>query len=182
MTSNHPADMATRLTNDTTQRAHAPLAQEAAPTGYRGDRQVLLDLLSRVLATELTGMLRYRQHYFTASGLNAESAATQLGDHASQKLEHVFALAERTVQLGGQPDLNPKHIGARSHVEYVMCDTLKEMMRVNLIAERIVIEHYRRMIDFIGTDDPTTRHLLEAILETTAHHAENMESQLSGIK
>ncbi|MBV8047602.1 MAG: bacterioferritin [Paludibacterium sp.] len=166
------------LTDDETLRARARHHIEQGPVtaGYRGDRQVLLDLLARALATELTCMLRYKQHALTAQGLNAESVSAEFDKHAQQAQAHAYAVAARIVQLGGLPTLNPWHIAARSHVEYVECATLKDMIRENLVAERIAIESYRETIDYIGADDPTTRRQLEEILAVEEQHADELTS------
>ena len=123
-------------------------------------------------------VLRYRQNYFAARGLKAKVAAAEFLEHANEELEHADSLSERIIQLGGEPDLNPETLTKRSHAEYRIGKTLADMIKENLIAERIAIDSYREMAQFVGEDDPTTRRLLESILETEEEHADDLKQLL----
>lgn len=168
------------LTNTDTLRARARenIRAGAITPGYTGDRDAVIKLLNEALATELVCTLRYKRHYFMASGLAAESVATEFAEHATQEMQHADQLASRIVQLGGAPDFAPDRLTLRSHAEYIEGDTLTDMVRENLIAERIAIDSYREMINFVASDDPTTRRLLEEILAVEEEHAEDMASLL----
>ncbi|MFC4158395.1 ferritin-like domain-containing protein [Chitinimonas lacunae] len=162
-------------------QARQHIERGAVTENYRGDRQRLIGLLNEALATELVCVLRYKQHYFLASGLNAESVSAEFLEHAQQEMEHADALSRRIVQLGGKPDLCPDRLSSQSHAEYVECDSLYDMIRENLVAERIAIDSYREMINFIGNNDPTTRRLLEDILAVEEEHADDMAGLLGNL-
>ena len=135
-------------------------------------------MLDVALATELVCTLRYRRHYFMAQGLRARSVADEFLEHSQQELEHADQIATRINQLGGSPDLDPERLAARSHAEYRECSSIEEMITENLIAERIAIESYREMIKKIGDKDPTTRRVIESVLETEEEHAEELVSMM----
>lgn len=156
------------------ERARRDIEKAAVTEGYSADRETVLALLNTALATEIICTLRYKRHYYMAEGLHAEVAAEEFLEHATQEQEHADQLAERIVQLGGAPDFTPQTLADRSHAEYVECDTLKDMIKENLIAERIAIDSYREMIAFVGNDDPTTRRMLEEILAVEEEHADDM--------
>jgi bacterioferritin len=145
---------------------------------YRADRAKVIELLNEALATELVCTLRYRHDYYMAQGLKAKIAAAEFLEHAGEELDHAGRLAERIVQLGGEPDFNPQNITGRSHAEYRLGRTLDEMIKENLVAERIAIERYRAMARFVGEDDSTTRRLLESILEVEEEHADDLADLL----
>jgi bacterioferritin len=145
---------------------------------YKADRAKVLQLLNEALATEMVCVLRYRHDYFMARGLKAKAAAEEFLEHANQELGHADQLAERIVQLGGEPDLNPETLTARSHAEYRLGRTIEEMIRENLVAERIAIDSYREMAQYIGDDDPTTKNLLEEILAVEEEHADDLADLL----
>ena len=131
-------------------------------------------MLNEALATELVCTLRYKRHYFMARGIHAEAVAAEFLEHATQEQQHADEIAQRIVQLQGEPDFSPDGLTARSHAEYVEGTSLSDMIRQNLIAERIAIDSYRQMIAFIGEKDPTTRRLLESILEVEEEHADDL--------
>ena len=158
--------------------ARRHVEEGAVTETYRGDRQKIIELLNEALATELVCVLRYRQNYFAAKGLNAKVAAAEFLEHANEELTHADGLCERIQQLGGDPDLNPDTLTKRSHAEYRIGNTLEEMIKENLVAERIAIDSYREMALYIGEDDPTTRRMLEAILETEEEHADDLKQLL----
>ncbi|HEX2584741.1 MAG TPA: ferritin-like domain-containing protein, partial [Steroidobacteraceae bacterium] len=141
-------------------RARAHIEEGAVTAGYSADRNAVLKLLNDSLATELICVLRYRRHYFMARGIHSQTVAQEFLDHSNEELSHADQLAERIVQLSGQPDFAPNRLVNRSHAEYVEGDTLASMIRENLVAERIAIDSYREIIQYLGNDDPTTRRML----------------------
>lgn len=168
------------LTDVQTLRAQARQHVEAGAitAGYSADREAVIKLLNEALATELVCTLRYKRHYYMASGLAAESVASEFAEHATQELQHADQIASRIVQLGGEPDFSPDRLTQNSHAEYVEGSNLTEMIRENLVAERIAIDSYREMINFIGADDPTSRRMLEEILAVEEEHADDLSSLL----
>jgi bacterioferritin len=162
------------------ERARQHIEQGAVTAGYTGNRAAVVELLNEALATELVCMLRYKRHYFMAKGINAESVAAEFAEHAAQELGHADQLAERIVQLGGEPDFSPDGLAQKSHAEYVEGTTLVDMLKEDLVAERIAIDSYRQMINYVGPNDPTTRRLLEGVLATEEEHADDLVSLLSG--
>lgn len=159
-------------------RASQDIEQGAVTAGYGGDSERVVELLNTALATELTCMLRYRRHYYTATGLHAESVADEFLAHSNEEREHADRIAARIVQLRGEPDFRPATLESRSHAEYDDSSNLRSMLRANLIAERIAIESYGELIRFIGNDDPTTRRLLEDILAVEEEHADELSGLL----
>lgn len=161
-------------------RARTHIEQGAVTGAYKADRNAVVSLLNDALATELVCVLRYKRHYFMATGLDAELAAAEFLEHAKEEQAHADALATRIVQLGGEPDFSPEQLADRSHSEYIAGDSLFEMLREDLIAERIAIDTYGQIIRFIGDDDPTTRRMLEEILASEEEHADDLASMLDG--
>lgn len=162
-------------------RARQHVEQGAVTEGYTADREEILRLLNESLATELVCTLRYKRHYFMASGVKASVAADEFLEHAKQEMEHADRLAERIVQLGGEPDFNPDNLSRNSHAQYVAGTTLKEMVLEDLVAERIAIDSYREIIRYIGEQDPTTRRIFEDILAQEEEHADDMADLLQGL-
>jgi bacterioferritin len=156
------------------ERARQRIEEGAVTPGYGADRSAVLGLLNAALATELVCVLRYRRHYHVASGFRGATAAAEFLEHAVEEQQHADLLAQRIVQLGGQPDFDPDGLQNRSHSEYQACHTLDEMLRENLVNERIAIESYGEMIRYIGDGDPTTRRLLEGILAKEEEHADDL--------
>ena len=159
-------------------RARQHIEEGAMTFDYKADRETVIKLLNEALATEIVCVLRYRRHYFTAEGMNAESVKSEFLAHAGEEQAHADQLAERIVQLGGEPNLSPEGSADRSHSEYIEGENLEDMIKEDLVAERIAIESYRDMIAFVGSDDPTTRRLLEEILMKEEEHAEDLVSLL----
>jgi bacterioferritin len=157
-------------------RARAHIENGAVTDGYRGDRETVVDLLNQALATELVCVLRYRRHHFMATGIHAEAVAKEFLQHSNEEQGHADELADRITQLGGEPDFDPRNLTARSHAEYVVGTTLTDMIKENLIAERIAIDSYAEMIRYIGDTDPTTRRMLEGILAVEEEHADDMKT------
>jgi bacterioferritin len=159
-------------------RAREHIEQGAVTHGYKADRDVVLKLLNEALATEIVCVLRYKRHYFMASGLNAQSVAAEFLQHANEEQTHADQIAQRIVQLGGEPNLSPEGLTSRSHAEYVEGESLLDMIKEDLVAERIAIDSYRDIINYLGNDDPTTRRLMEEILAMEEEHADDLVSLL----
>ena len=159
-------------------RARKNIEQGAVTEGYRGDVTTVIDLLNQALATEIVCVLRYKRHYFMASGIHAQPVAAEFLEHANEEQGHADQIAERITQLGGAPDFNPQGLATRSHAEYVEGNSLIEMLQEDLVAERVAIESYGEMVRYIGTDDPTTRRMLEGILAVEEEHAEDLKTLL----
>ncbi len=163
-------------------RARQHIEGGAVTSGYAADRAAVIKLLNEALATEIVCVLRYKRHYFMAAGIHAEPVATEFLEHANEELQHADRIAERIVQLRGEPNFSPDGLSLRSHAEYVEGDSLKEMIKEDLVAERIAIESYREMIVYIAEKDPTTRRVLEEILASEEEHADDLVSLLEGLK
>jgi bacterioferritin len=157
-------------------RARQHIQDGAVTADYAADRDTVLRLLNEALATELVCVLRYKRHYYMAGGAVAEAIRQELLTHANEEQGHADRLAARIVELGGAPDFNPEGLTDRSHSEYVEADTLADMLAEDLIAERIAIESYREIIQYLGTRDSTTRRLFEEILAVEEEHAEDLRS------
>jgi bacterioferritin len=163
-------------------RAREQMQEGAVTQNYGADPKVVIELLNAALATEIVCVLRYKRHYFMAQGIASESVKTEFAEHATQEQEHADRIAERIVQLGGEPDLNPDSLTKRSHSEYQEGNSLVDMLREDLVAERVAIESYREMIDWLHGKDSTTKRMLEEILAMEEEHAEDINSLLSGMK
>lgn len=163
-------------------RARQQMQAGAVTQNYGADPKVVIELLNAALATEIVCVLRYKRHYFMAQGIASESVKTEFAEHATQEQEHADRIAERIVQLGGEPDLNPDSLTKRSHSEYQEGNSLVDMLREDLVAERVAIESYREMIDWLHGKDSTTKRMLEEILAMEEEHAEDINSLLSGMK
>lgn len=159
-------------------QARLHLDEGAVTQGYSADRPTVLKLLNEALATEIVCMLRYRRHHFMAKGIESKSIAQEFLVHANEEQRHADLIAARIVQLGGEPDFSPDSLTSRSHAEYVEGGSLINMIRENLVAERIAIDSYREMARFLDNQDPTTRRLLEEILAVEEGHADEMADLL----
>src|SRR5678809_121242 len=146
------------------ERARKHIENGAVTEGYSADRETVIKLLNEALATEIVCVLRYRRHYFMATGINAESVAAEFLQHSNEEQGHADEISQRIVQLKGEPNLNPDGLLTRSHAEYVEGDTLVDMIKEDLVAERIAIDSYRDLINYFGNDDPTSRRMMEGIL------------------
>ena len=160
------------------ERARQHIENGAVTQGYRADRETAVKILNEALATEIVCVLRYKRHYFMATGIHAESVAAEFLEHANDEQGHADQIAHRIVQLQGEPNFNPDGLLMRSHAEYVEGTSLTEMIQENLVAERIAIDSYREMISYFGNDDPTSRRLLESILAVEEEHADDLVSLL----
>jgi len=159
-------------------RARQHIEKGAVTEGYKVDRETALKLLNEALATEIVCVLRYKRHYFTATGIHSEGVKAEFLEHANEEQQHADQIAERITQLGGEPNLNPEGMISRSHSEYVEGDSLVEMIKEDLVAERIAIESYSEIIRFFGEGDPTSRRLMEEILAKEEEHANDMADLL----
>ena len=160
------------------ERARKHMENGAVTAGYTADRETVIKLLNEALATEIVCVLRYKRHYFMASGINAESVAAEFLQHANDEQGHADQIAQRIVQLKGEPNFNPEGLLMRSHAEYVEGTTLIEMIKEDLVAERIAIDSYREMIKYLGNDDPTSRRMMEEILAVEEEHADDLQNFL----
>ena len=160
------------------ERARQHIENGAVTEGYRADRETVIKLLNEALATEIVCTLRYRRHYFMASGINAESVAAEFLQHANEEQGHADQIAQRIVQLQGEPNFNPEGLLMRSHAEYVEGNNLIDMIKEDLVAERIAIDSYREMINYLGQDDPTSRRMMEDILAVEEEHADDLVNML----
>ena len=163
-------------------RARDHINQGPVTEGYGADVTVVVKLLNEALATEIICTLRYRRHYFMAKGIHAEAVAPEFLEHATEEQQHADLIAERIVQLGGEPDFSPDGLATRSHAEYVEGGSLIEMIKEDLVAERIAIESYLEMINYLEGRDPTTRRMLEEILAKEEEHADDLTSLLEGLQ
>jgi bacterioferritin len=166
----------TREVAEIRRRARENVENGAVTEEYRADRKAVVKLLNETLATEMVCVLRYKRHYFMASGIHAQTAAAEFLEHATMEQSHADRVAERIIQLGGEPDWNPDTLTARSHAEYVEGETLMDMLREDLVAERIAIESYTQFIRYLGDSDPTTRRLMEEILANEEEHADDLKT------
>ncbi len=162
-------------------RARENMQQGAVTPSYGADRQAVIETLNTALATELVCVLRYKRHYFAAQGIASESVKAEFLEHANEEQQHADQLCERIVQLGGEPDLNPEGLASRSHSQYVEGKDLVDMIREDLVAERIAIDSYREIVQWLADKDPTTRRVMEEILAKEEEHAEDLSSMLQGM-
>ncbi|QWP75165.1 bacterioferritin [Lysobacter sp. K5869] len=161
-------------------RARRHIENGAITASYRADRDTVVRLLNEALATEIVCVLRYKRHYFMASGLMADSIKAEFLEHANEEQAHADLIAERIVQLGGEPDLNPDVLSGRAHAQYVEGSDLRDMVKEDLIAERIAIDSYRAIIDYLGDQDTTTKRMMEHILAQEEEHADELADMLDG--
>ncbi|MGC3872139.1 ferritin-like domain-containing protein [Halomonas sp. GXIMD04776] len=163
------------------ERARQHIEKGAITEGYKADRENVINILNEALATEIVCTLRYKRHYYMADGLSANIAKQEFLEHAQQEQQHADWLAERIVQLGGAPNFSPEGLQSRSHAEYVEGSDLKEMIKEDLIAERIAIDSYREIATYLGDKDPTSRRIMEDILAQEEEHADDMAGLLEGL-
>jgi bacterioferritin len=159
-------------------RAREKLTDGAVTAGYGADREQVLKVLNAVLATEIVCVLRYRSHYFMASGINNKPVATEFLEHATEELAHADMVAQRITQLGGVPNLDPNGLATRSHAGYGEGKTLRDMIQEDLIAERVAVQLYGEIVSWLGSHDPTSRRLMETLLATEEEHADDLATLL----
>jgi bacterioferritin len=164
------------------ERARKHIEQGAVTEGYRADRETVVKLLNEALATEIVCVLRYRRHHFMAAGMNAAPVAQEFLVHANEEQQHADQIAARIVQLNGEPDFSPEGLLSRSHAEYVEGENLVEMIKEDLVAERIAIDSYREIIGYVGERDTTTKRMLEGILAMEEEHADDLVGMLEEMK
>jgi len=162
-------------------RARQHIEDGAVTDSYRGDRKTVLRVLNEALATEIVCVLRYKRHHFMAKGIHSQAVAEEFLEHAAEEQEHADMIAERITQLDGEPNFNPEGLLTRSHSEYVEGESLVEMIKEDLVAERIAIESYSEIIRYLADNDPTSRRLMEEILAKEEEHAEDMKTLLEAI-
>jgi bacterioferritin len=155
-------------------RAREHMMNGPVTSDYRGDVRQAVDVLNQALATEIVCVLRYKRHYYMSRGIYKDAVADEFLEHANDEQEHADQIAERITQLGGAPNFNPEGMSTRSHSEYVEGESMTDMIKENLVAERVAIESYREMVRFFGENDPTTRRMLEEILAKEEEHANDM--------
>ena len=161
------------------ERARQHIEKGAVTEGYKADRETVIRLLNEALATELVCVLRYKLHYFMAQGIHSQAVAAEFLEHATEEQGHADQIAARIIQLGGKPNFNPDGLTTRSHAEYKEAGTLVEMIKENLVAERIAIDSYAEMARYFGEDDPTSRRMIEGILAVEEEHADDLASLLT---
>ena len=160
------------------ERARRHIQAGAVTENYRADRPTVIRLLNEALATEIVCVLRYKRHYYMASGIHSQAVAEEFQEHANEEQEHADRIAERITQLNGEPNFNPEGLATRSHSEYVEGISLLEMIQEDLVAERVAIESYSEIIRYLGNDDPTSRRMLEEILAKEEEHADDLQKLL----
>jgi bacterioferritin len=164
------------------ERARREINEGAVTPDYALDKVQVCKILNEALATEIVCVLRYKFHYFMASGIHKEGVAAEFLQHSAEEQAHADKIAERIKQLGGKPEMNPAVVAQRAHAEYVEGDSLVDMIKENLVAERIAIQTYREMVNYFGDKDPTTRVMMEGILAQEEEHADDMADLLFAVK
>jgi len=162
-------------------RAREHIEKGAVTEAYKGDRPTVIRLLNEALATELVCVLRYKRHHYMATGIHAQAVAEEFLEHANEEQDHADRIAARITQLDGEPNFSTEGLATRSHSEYVEGTTLIDMIREDLVAERIAIDSYSEMVRYLADSDPTTRRLLESVLAVEEEHAEDMKTLLESI-
>jgi bacterioferritin len=162
-------------------RARQHMEKGAVTEGYKADRKTVIKLLNEALATEIVCVLRYKFHYYMASGIDSQAVKTEFLEHANEEQQHADMISERITQLDGKPNYSPEGLASRSHSEYKEGTSLLDMIREDLVAERVAIDSYSEMIRYVGDDDSTTRRMLEQILAAEEQHADDMKTLLETI-
>jgi bacterioferritin len=163
------------------ERARQHIENGAVTEGYKADRQTVIRLLNEALATEIVCVLRYKRHYFMAQGIHAQAVQAEFLQHANEEQGHADQIAARIIQLGGEPNFNPDGLTTRSHAEYKEGTNLIDMIKEDLVAERIAIESYAEMARYFGDKDPTSRRMIEGILAVEEEHADDLATLLTRI-
>jgi bacterioferritin len=163
------------------ERARKHIEKGAVTEGYKADRETVIRLLNEALATELVCVLRYKRHYYMASGIHAQAVQAEFLEHANEEQGHADQIAERIIQLQGEPNFNPEGLASRSHAEYKEGNDLVDMIKEDLVAERIAIESYGEMVRYFGDKDPTSRRMIEGILAVEEEHADDLATLLTSI-
>src|SRR5437867_3482594 len=163
-------------------RARKHIEEGAVTEGYRANREAVIKLLNEALATEIVCVLRYKRHYYMAQGIHSDPIAQEFLQHANEEQGHADQIAARIVQLDGAPNFSPEGLLTRSHSEYVEGETLVDMIREDLVAERVAIESYSEIIRYLGDNDPTSRRVMEEILAKEEEHADDMKTLLETVE
>jgi len=163
-------------------RARRHIEKGAVTEGYKANLKTVIKLLNEALATEIVCVLRYKRHFYMASGINAQPVAAEFLQHANEEQVHADQIAARITQLGGEPNFSPEGLATRSHSEYVEGETLLDMIKEDLVAERVAIDSYGEVIRYIGDKDPTTRRMLEGILAMEEEHADDLANLLEELQ
>jgi len=164
------------------QRARAHIENGAVTGGYKADREAVVRVLNEALATEIVCVLRYKRHHYMARGIHSQAVAAEFLEHANEEQGHADQIAARIVQLDGAPNFNPEGLLTRSHSEYIEGETLVDMIREDLVAERVAIESYSEIIRYLGDNDPTSRRVMEEILAKEEEHADDMKTLLETVE
>jgi bacterioferritin len=159
-------------------RAREHISDGAVTAGYGADREKVIAVLNEALATEIVCVLRYKRHYFMATGIHANAVAQEFAEHAAEEQGHADRIAGRITQLGGEPNFNPEGLATRSHSQYVEGASLVDMIKEDLVAERIAVDSYGEIVRFLGDRDVTTRRMMEEILENEEEHANDLRDLL----
>ncbi len=159
-------------------RARQKMEDGAVTASYQADKDKVVEVLNEVLATEIVCTLRYRNHYYMAQGIHSEAVAQEFLEHAKEEQQHADMVADRIAELGGNPNFSPEGLATRSHAEYKECDSLEDMIREDLVAERIAISTYSEIVRWLANDDPTTRRIIEEILAKEEEHADDLAKLL----
>jgi bacterioferritin len=162
-------------------RAMEKMDDGAVTASYKADRERVVEVLNEVLATETVCVLRYKNHYYMAQGIHGQSVESEFLEHANEEQQHADQVAKRITELGGTPNLNPEGLATRSHAQYGTAETLQDMIKEDLIAERIAIATYSEIVRWLGNDDPTTRRLIEELLAKEEEHADDMAKLLARV-
>jgi bacterioferritin len=162
-------------------RARQHIEDGAVTEDYKADRQTVIRVLNEALATELVCVLRYKRHYYMATGIHAQAVAEEFLEHSKEEEAHADKIAERITQLDGAPDFNPEILAKRSHSQYVEGTSLVDMIREDLVAERIAIQSYSEIIRYLGEKDPTSRRVMEEILSKEEEHADDLRSLIESV-
>jgi bacterioferritin len=163
-------------------RARSHMDRGAVTEGYKADRETVVEILNQALATELVCVLRYKRHHYMATGIHSQAVAAEFLEHAKEEQEHADQIAERITQLDGAPDYNPEGLLTRSHSQYAEGNDLVDMLKEDLIAERIAVDSYTEIVRYLGDDDPTSRRMMEEILAKEEEHADDMKTLLETIE
>ena len=162
-------------------RARQHMQDGAVTDSYKGDRKDVLRVLNEALATEIVCVLRYKRHHYMAKGIHSQAVAEEFLEHAAEEQGHADQIAERITQLDGEPNFNPDGLLTRSHSEYVEGETLVEVIRQDLVAERIAVESYSEIIRYLADNDPTSKRMIEEILAKEEEHADDMKTLLERV-
>ena len=163
-------------------RARQKIEEGPVTADYQLDREQAIGILNEALATEIVCVLRYQFHYFMATGIHSAAVAEEFREHATEEQEHANRIAERIKQLGGKPEMNPALVAQTSHTQYIEGTSLADMIREDLVAERIAIDAYREIVTYFGDQDPTSRNMMEEILAQEEEHADELADLLFAVE